>query len=344
MEEKIYLTSEEQVLELKNRGMEINNEDKAIKILDRINYYNLINGYKKPFIEDKFKEGTKLDEVYAIYTFDKNISRIYFNNILIIENVIKTIISDVFSKSFGHKNQYYLKKENFDFTKFDKSNKTSTNKKYIEKECEIEKLIQKLNRYIYNDTRAKSYIIHYKDQHNYVPLWVLVNVMTFGDICKFYKLMNQRERIKVSQKLSIHKNKDGKKIELLHKDLELMLYMLEDFRNIAAHGEKFYTLQTKNSSGIRYTLRFPEFEREGKKITHIETSLFALTIVMKLLLEEEQFNILLESFIKELENLKHKLQTIDYEYILHKMDFISNDIQFSTIDEIKSFFKNLYYN
>lgn len=50
MSPKPFSTLTEQVDILKSRGMIIEDEEKAKCILLRENYYNVINGYKKPFL------------------------------------------------------------------------------------------------------------------------------------------------------------------------------------------------------------------------------------------------------------------------------------------------------
>ena len=46
-----FKTYEEQIEILKNRGMTIPNENFAKNKLQQNNYYNLINGYKEPFLQ-----------------------------------------------------------------------------------------------------------------------------------------------------------------------------------------------------------------------------------------------------------------------------------------------------
>ena len=83
--EKEFKTIDEQIEILKARNLIINDYDKTYKILSKNNYYYLINGYKKPFLDnmskaEKYIENTKLEEVYALYNFDKNIKMIFTVN------------------------------------------------------------------------------------------------------------------------------------------------------------------------------------------------------------------------------------------------------------------------
>ena len=44
-------------------------------------------------------------------------------------------------------------------------------------------------------TIKKDYINHYVVKEGYVPLWVLVNAISFSRLSTFYNLMKQKERI-----------------------------------------------------------------------------------------------------------------------------------------------------
>ena len=51
MQNKPFKRYDEQVEILKLRNLTIADEEKAISILSKVNYYNLINGYKKIFLK-----------------------------------------------------------------------------------------------------------------------------------------------------------------------------------------------------------------------------------------------------------------------------------------------------
>lgn len=73
---KPFKTYRQQLSILRNRGMEIKDGGKVIKILKRENYYSIINGYKDIFIDnnstiEKFKMGTTFEDIYCIFEFDR---------------------------------------------------------------------------------------------------------------------------------------------------------------------------------------------------------------------------------------------------------------------------------
>ena len=86
--EKEFKTIDEQINILKKRNIIINDYEKAYNILSKHNYYYLINGYKDLFLNkesdiETFITGTKIEEIYALYFFDK-IKKINFLKYLLI--------------------------------------------------------------------------------------------------------------------------------------------------------------------------------------------------------------------------------------------------------------------
>ena len=156
--EKEFKTIEEQIKILKSRNIVIEDEDKAYKMLQKNNYYYLINGYKALFLKRKSKDeyikNTKIEEIYAIYQFDKNIKINFLKYILLIENEIHTYIAYEFSKSYGHKD--YLIPKNFN---------NSNSKIPL-----IEKFINDINLEIdYQYKSSNKMIVHYLNTYKYIP-------------------------------------------------------------------------------------------------------------------------------------------------------------------------------
>ena len=184
MSEKIFRDTRIQIGILKSRGVIIKNKKWAKQIIRTINYYNLVNGYKEPFLQtgttyEKYISGTALEEIHALYEFDRKLRIITLEYILEAEKQAKSLIAYSFSKAHGHKN--YLKLENFD---------TQGTQKYSQVCDLLSNLYRKINSNIDKDLS----ISHYVNGKNYIPLWVLVNSISIGDISKFYSNMLQKER------------------------------------------------------------------------------------------------------------------------------------------------------
>ena len=68
--DKVYSSTNDQIRILRSRGMIITDVDSAMRIINLENYYNLINGYKQPFIDttylgsdERYLPGTKFEEI-----------------------------------------------------------------------------------------------------------------------------------------------------------------------------------------------------------------------------------------------------------------------------------------
>lgn len=182
MADKSYKSYRQQLNILRSRGMVIgkgSQGSRVMRILECENYYNVINGYKELFLASKatatadeaYKTGTTFDEVYALYNFDRELRNIYLKYLLKLENTFKTVIAHEFSAKYGHDN--YLKIENFD---------NSTERNISSSIKLIGDIQQEIARQM---SKHHQVVTHYITEHGYIPLWVLVNVLTFGKIENF---------------------------------------------------------------------------------------------------------------------------------------------------------------
>lgn len=91
---KTYKSYRQQLAILRSRGMNIGKGSRVMRILERENYYNIINGYKELFLASKatptadevYKTGTTFDEVYTLYNFDRELRHIYLRYLLKLKN------------------------------------------------------------------------------------------------------------------------------------------------------------------------------------------------------------------------------------------------------------------
>ena len=85
MIEKQFKNLDEQVDILKHKGMIIQDEKYAKRVLLRENYF-FLNGYRHLFIkseEDKrFKEGVTFEEMYSLFLFDRSFRNVIFKYLL----------------------------------------------------------------------------------------------------------------------------------------------------------------------------------------------------------------------------------------------------------------------
>lgn len=298
MDEKIFRDTRMQIGILKSRGVIIKNKRIAKQLIRNTNYYNLINGYKEPFLQpntsyEKYFPGTTFEEIYALYEFDRKLRIITLEYILEIEKQVKSLIACCFSKVHGHKN--YLKLENFD---------TLGQKKYGQVCNLLSSLYKKISLNIDKDLSVS----HYVSGKNYIPLWALVNTLSMGDISKFYSNMVQRERNDVARRL---------KWGVKEHQLASCLFFLSTIRNRCAHDERLYSyLSYVNLCNNKY---FHYFHK-----TSNTNSYFAVMVAFKMLLSTQRY----QTYHKQIESLfnelSSQLSTISIKKIRGKMGIPDN--------------------
>lgn len=306
--EKTFKTYDELISILESRGIDFsapNAREQAKHILQHEGYYNLINGYKTPFLQkddknrvlvpDQYKPESTVNEICSLYSFDRELRSVILSSILRIETNIKNLVSHSFSKAHGYKN--YLVYSNFDTS---------------QRNCaqNITKLIAEVQRQLSNRASDPS-ISHYLQIYGYVPLWVLNNILTLGTISKFYSLMKQPERQEVSKCFHLQDN-----------ELSSVLTYLSSIRNICAHSNRLYCFRTKRPLADLYVHKKLGIEKNasGEYIAG-KRDLFAIMIVFYIILSKEEFNAVIHKIDKEISVLTGQLHVLSVQDVLSYMGF-----------------------
>lgn len=297
--QKTFKTIEEQVQILKDKGLIINDEDKAKEILLKENYF-FISGYRHLFMKGikskEFKTGTNFEELYALFNFDRQLRNILFKNLLIIENNLKSIFSYQLSKNYGFKEKDYLKIKNF------------TNNP--EKSRQVNDLLRKIKRQIRVNGKQHSATTHYMYNYGYVPLWIVVKVLSFGIVCELYSILKTKDQQEIAELYNLEIS-----------DLLDFLPILANYRNLCAHEDILYDHKSEAEIKINkyhHALEIPELDGE---YTFGRSDLFALILILKHLLREEEFRLLIKEIDYEKSLLESKLKVINIEDVMSYMGF-----------------------
>lgn len=313
---KIFKTIEEQIDILKARGMIIEDEEFAKTKLQENNYYNIINGYKDIFLNSERKEflpDVTFEEIYSLYSFDRNLRNILLSYIIELENILRSLISYEFSKVHGHDN--YLIFNNFETLTTLRNTGINNAEALIEnRACKIQKLIAEMQQDLAVATEKSNYVKHYVVKYGYVPLWVLVNSITLGRLSKFFNLMNQSERIEVS-----------KKWDIKEEDLRQYIKILAMYRNQCAHDERIYNFNTDKisiSNNIYHgKLNIPII---NGRFVYGKNDLFSLVIIFKILLPEPDFTTFVNKVSGQLHSLSKKIKDSRLNEVRELMGFPIN--------------------
>lgn len=302
MIEKQFKNLDEQVEILKHKGMIINDERYTKRVLLRENYF-FLNGYRHLFLKSesdrRFKEGTTFEEVYSLFLFDRSFRNVLFKYLLVVENNLKSIISYQLSKKYGYKEKDYLKEKNFS--------------KIPEKRAQINDLLKKMKRQIRVNGAQHSATQHYVSNYGYVPLWILVKVLSFGIVSEMYSI------------LKVEDQKDIASIYGIDSDT-LMVYLpiLANYRNLCAHEDLLYENKTQKAIDDTEYHELLNIRREEDEYIQGKNDVFALIIIMKQLLDNEEFINMTNELDRVIEGLNYNLHTIKINQVLDRMGFPVN--------------------
>ena len=299
---KEFKTIDQQIDILRKKGLIIDDELKAKNILLKENYF-FINGYRHLFMNSPtdrtFVSGATFSELYALFQFDRYSRNIFFKNLLIIENRLKSVISYQLSKKYGYKERDYLNPRNF----------TSD----PEKKRRVKDVINKMKRQIRINTSRHNATMHYLKNYGYIPLWILVKVLSFGMVCELYSIMTNEDKLEVSSTFN-----------MTVMNLESFLPILSNYRNLCAHEDIVFDHKTERSiPDTDYHKKLNIFKMDDEYI-YGKNDLFAVIIIFKMMLEDDEFRLMLKEFEYELEKLDGRIDSIPVEKILDTMGVPKN--------------------
>ncbi len=89
--------------------------------------------------------------------------------------------------------------------------------------------------------RKNKPLKHYINTHNGVPLWILVNYLTLGNVSKMYSNLDDDLRLEVAKDYKRKLERDYKtRVQITPSDVDSILQQAHMFRNVCAHEERLY--------------------------------------------------------------------------------------------------------
>lgn len=302
MGKKIFRSLDEQIEILKSKGLVIDNEDNAKNILFRENYF-FLNGYRHVFMKEdnkkQFIDNTSFEELYSLFWFDRQFRNIIFKNLLIVENNYKSIASYTLSKKFGYMEKDYLKTSNFVSSK--------------DKSRQVNDLIKKMKRQIKTNAIQHAATSHYINNYGYIPLWVVVKVLSFGIMSELYTILKEEEKNELADVYGIEPSV-----------LQYYFPILANYRNLCAHEDILFDHFTQRYIPDSYLHSKLNISKTNGEYNQGKNDIFALVIILKQMLKSDEFETMMGEIIYEIEYLSSKLKVININKILEKMGFPEN--------------------
>lgn len=242
-------TYKEMIEILKSRGLVIMSENRAIEILQRINYYRL-TGYLLPFkvSEENYLNGTTFEQIVDLYDFDMRLRSLLLDIFEYVEISARSRISYHLAHKYGA--ECYKEASNFSFRKIEDYNN----------------FVAKMNEEL--DRSKELFVAHYKSKYgSRYPIWLAVEVLSFSSMSILYTNLKPEDKRIISKQYGL------KTASLLDSWLHSMCVL----RNRCAHFSRIY--DTKLSKKVSLTFNAQDLKIEPN-------SLYGVIFTLKYLVRE----------------------------------------------------------
>jgi len=167
---------------LKQRGLAIYNEQKAVSYLSNIGYFRLSAYFypllKEPKTEHLYKDGATFDKAMDMYRFDRKLRLLLFNEIEKIEVAIRSTMNNLISKEL---NDVFWMTDSKHF-----ANPTTFNRHYSLIQTELNK-------------SNEEFIIHFRETYEnpFPPAWMISEIIPFGTLCGLFNNLRYKSLRKI---------------------------------------------------------------------------------------------------------------------------------------------------
>lgn len=286
------------------------------RFLEQENYYNVINGYKDLFLckdsqgqvitPETYLPNTHFNELKALFLFVRNLRFLFLKYLLIFENSFKTVISHEFTHKYPKANSY-----------LEIANYRDDDPKAVLKQISI------LTKTIHDNVGSTGAIKHYIEDHGSVPLWVLVNYLTIGNLSYLYSALKDSEKNVIAKYYSEKYEKQynpSNTLIICSKDLQSALKIFNLVRNQCAHGERLYNSDYKN-------IRVANIANYYNITNYNNRRIFVAILYLKILLNKSYY----KKFHSELNEIfckyNSEFQTVSFNDILNIMGIDRSELE-----------------
>lgn len=291
----------------------VSGRQNVINILKTYGYYNIVNLYNKPFVNDDgtFQDNMDFYKLFSLHEIDAQIKLILYSPLFQSEQRLKTTIAYEFSKKYGPF-------DNTDMTSYIEPYLDPKNfKSFTPDRAHTEKRFQVINQLlrVLEINHAYPPFEHYREKHHHIPIWVLVNKLTFGEVKNLYYVLNIQDSI-------------AKEFHTKPSQLRGMINILHAIRNDCAHGSNFFHQPYPTLK--KHIQLFEDFSAKyGFNDAHPMGNLFMILCIFKHFLSNSSYRQLCESIINTVFVMMFKtpIPTIT-EYMCEKLgvDTLENAI------------------
>ena len=204
-------TYQEQLNLLQERNIVIDDPTRCISVLESVNYYRFA-AYFLPFKQEDntYCSGTQFQRVYKIYEFDRKLRGILFVALEEVEIYLRAKFAYFHAHKYGAEGYK------------DVANYSAHH--------QVEKFEENLEREISSNSRSAFVVHHNQHYGGHFPIWVIVELFTFGMLSRFYSDMKTPDQKQLAREL----------YSTIPKNIISWLRCCTDLRNICAHYGRLY--------------------------------------------------------------------------------------------------------
>ncbi len=316
---KKFLTYKELAHKLNSKGIKF--EDENYDLLIRHGYFNLVNGYKNPFVEKhdenkkhKYIDGVTVTDLLLVKEFDSKLRQLFLKAITRVEEEVRTVFTQTFTFENNEDPFAWKDTNSYDLGDINKGNKL------------VSELVEEIT------NSKKTYVQHSISNNEDAPTWIVFKCIFFSKLN--YIIRNSKRECK-RVLCDVYNLPTTKGFNSLYSSL----YWLKEIRNACAHNERIYDIcsddKNNRNKALFITFGLPKsYTRNVDKLRLIDG-----VVMLKYYLEPNEFRELViklqECFIK----LKEKISINSYDHIRVRSGIKNLDV---LVKLIENPFKNSY--
>lgn len=225
-----YTTLEQQILKLKSQQLTFEDEEVAKLTLKTYGYYNIINGYRDPYIireygHKKYCPDVTFEQIFSLFRLDHMIRDGVLLAMIDLEEHLRAVVADIIAEDFGTEHNTYLANNNY-------------RDKYVSNPRFRRNNVLRDMRQTAETSYAQP-IRYYRESHGIVPPWILLKGVYFATLVNLIRFFKAPQREKLIHAL-YGSNVNEQNIDEYKDILSDTLFVCLEYRNLAAHGGRIY--------------------------------------------------------------------------------------------------------
>ncbi len=270
---KSWLSIQQQLDLLKNRGLTVSDDAGAKHLLETIGYYRL-SGYWYPFRQlispggggqlpvrgDDFLPGSRFEDVAALYLFDKGLRSCLMEAIDSLETSVRSRLAHYLGKrsTFAHEEVSFFEPQ------YLKGQGRFTHQRFLDKLRDKQL------------SSREDFVLHYRQKYgDPFPIWVSVELWEFGMLSQFYSGLRQNHRVAVSAQFGVANS------FLFSSWLNTLNYV----RNLAAHHSRVWNRELVHQPKLPKSGEIPQLDILLNVGSRDQRKIFSALSILVFLLE-----------------------------------------------------------